>query len=552
MEKRNLTILAIIVIFGAILRFALLTFNPPSLNWDEISHGYNAYSILKTGMDQWGQRFPIFNFRAYGDYPTTLNLYLTIPFIAIFGLTSFAIRFPQALLGTLTMLSVYFLTLGITKRKDISLLTSFLVAIDPWYVFTSRFVLQSNLSVFFLITAGALFVNREKNKYFLPLSFLSMFLTLFTYHTTRILSPLMIIGAVIIYRKEISSKLVYIFAGLFIAFSAFILLNPNATARSNVLFVIDQSAINQIDQARANSKLPGYLTKLIHNRPAYFVEAFAKNYVSYFSPQFLFLSGGTQYQFSIPNEGLIYPISLPFFYLGLVFLVVEALKNKNYRLLLLWLILSPIPASLTNESYTVVRATTMLPIPEILISIGLYKFTEKLFSKNRILIISTFVFISLLLTGDYLYKYFTSYRNTYSWSWQYGYEQVVGYAKAHYYSYDKIIVTKYYGEPHEYFLFFWPWNPAEYQNDPNKIAFFESDWYWVDRFDKFYFVNDWQIPKSGYNFVLESKGTFNCLPTTGSCLLITSPGNYPKGWSKLDTINFLNGSPAFEIYSNEK
>jgi hypothetical protein len=74
----------------------------------------------------------------------------------------------------------------------------------------------------------------------------------------------------------------------------------------------------------------------------------------------------------------------------------------------------------------------------------------------------------------------------------------------------------------------------------------------VDRFDKFYFVNDWQIPKSGYNFVLESKGTFNCLPTTGSCLLITSPGNYPKGWSKLDTINFLDGSPAFEIYSNEK
>ena len=75
MDKRNIIFLAIIVILGAILRFGLLTYNPPSLNWDEISHGYNAYSILKTGMDQWGQKLPIFNFRAYGDYPTTLNLY---------------------------------------------------------------------------------------------------------------------------------------------------------------------------------------------------------------------------------------------------------------------------------------------------------------------------------------------------------------------------------------------------------------------------------------------------------------------------------------------
>ena len=80
------------------------------------------------------------------------------------------------------------------------------------------------------------------------------------------------------------------------------------------LLLINQ-AVNQIDAARTSSKLPGIITKIIYNRPAYFVEQFTKNYVSYFTPQFLFLSGGTQYQFSIPNMGLIYPISLPFFYL---------------------------------------------------------------------------------------------------------------------------------------------------------------------------------------------------------------------------------------------
>lgn len=549
--SKHINLLILIVILGIALRFVFLTYNPPSLNWDEISHGYNAYSILKTGADQWGQKFPLFNFRAYGDYPTTLNLYLTIPFLVIFGLTEFAIRFPHALLGTLTIISVYFLAFGVTKKRNISLLAAFLAATGPWYVFTSRFVLQSNLSVFFLITAVALFVNRDKNKYLLPLSFLSLFLTLFSYHSTRIFSPIFLLGTLFLFKSEIKNKLIYVFAVIFLALSAYILINPNATARGNVLFLIDQSSINKIIESRNASKLPGVINKLIYNRPVYFAAAFSKNYISYFSPQFLFLGGGTQYQFSVPDTGLIYPVSLPFFYLGLVLLVVGSLRNKEYRLLLLWFILSPVAASLTNESNAVIRATTILPVPEIIISIGLYKFAERLFLKNKSLIVSLFVISTIILAGDYLFNYFTNYRNTYSWSWQYGYKQVVDYAKTHYSDYDKIVITKKYGEPHEYFLFFWSWDPAKYQNDPEKIAFFQSNWYWVDRFDKFYFLNDWQVvDKSGANkiFVQESKNIVDCRNT--KCLLITSPGNVPAGWSKLDTINFLDGSSAFEIYDN--
>jgi 4-amino-4-deoxy-L-arabinose transferase-like glycosyltransferase len=560
MGKRNLILLILIVILGAVLRFAFLTQNPPSLNWDEVSHGYNAYSILKTGMDQWGQKLPIFNFRAYGDYPTTLNLYLTIPFIAIFGLTSFAIRFPHAILGTLMILSVYFLTFGITKKKNLSLLAAFLTAIGPWYVFTSRFVLQSNLSVFFLTTAAALFVNRGKNKSLIYLSFFSLFLTLFSYHTTRIFSPLIVVGALLIYKREIGNKLVYVFIALFLALSAYILISPNATARGNVLFLIDQGAINKIDMERTSSKLPSTISKIIYNRPVYFVENFSRNYFSYFTPQFLFLKGGTQYQFSIPDTGLIYPVSLSFFYFGLVLLVLWSFKtppfgSKNdYRLMLFWLILSPIPAALTNESYTVIRATTMLPIPEILTAIGFFSLVNwKIWSSHKInlgWLMPLYIFILLLSTGAYITKYFTSYRENYSWSWQYGYSEVVDYVKANYNSYDKIIVTKKYGEPHEYFLFFLKYNPAKYLSDSGKITFFQSNWYWVDHFDKFWFVNDWQIPKTGNNFVLESKGTVTCPSAAVRCLLITSPNNFPAGWRKIKTINFLDGSPAFEMYEN--
>lgn len=153
------------------------------------------------------------------------------------------------------------------------------------------------------------------------------------------------------------------------------------------------------------------------------------------------------------------------------------------------------------------------------------------------------------MANNYLTKYFDEYRKDYSWSWQYGYEQVVDYVKERYDKYDKIIVTKKYGEPHEFFLFYWPWDSEKYRSDPELVRYSQSDWFWVDRFDKFYFINDWDIPKEEWQkFKLESGGEFNCDGT--KCLLVSSPGNVPKGWSKLETINFLNGEQAFEIYGN--
>lgn len=550
MGKKGLISLFLIVLLAAALRFVSLTKNPPSVNWDEISYAYNAYSVLKTGADQWGQKFPIVNFRAYGDYPTTLNLYLTIPFILIFGLTDFAIRFPHALLGTLTVISVYFLTLGITKKENISLLSSLLVAIGPWYFFPSRFLIQSNLSVFFLITSAAFFVNRQKKKIFLPVSFLLFFLTLFSYHTTRIFSPIFLLVVTLIYRKEIKSKFIYLFIFLFFIVSTYILVSPGATARGNVLFIINQSAVNKIIELRNSSNLPNIVKRVIYNRPVYFVETFAKNYVTYFSPKFLFFKGGTQYQFSLPGFGLVYPVCLPFFYVGLIFVIFKSIKSKSdeekkvFRFLLSWTLLSPIPASLTNESYAVIRATTMLPAVEILAAIGAYFVLDKISERYK-LYASVFFILSLILFAEsYFYYYFSSYAKDYSWSWQYGYKQATDFIRDNYGKYNKILVTKKYGEPHEFLLYYLRYDPLKYQSDKYKIAFFQSNWYWVDRFDKFYFLNDWQVK----DLVTESKIDVGC--KREKCLLVTSQGNSPKGWHRIDKIKYLDGKTVFEIYEN--
>ena len=164
------------------------------------------------------------------------------------------------------------------------------------------------------------------------------------------------------------------------------------------------------------------------------------------------------------------------------------------------------------------------------------------------------IYLSLLAISlkNYLSVYHGSYRIDYSWSWQYGYKQAAYYIKANYDKYDKIIMTKKYGEPHEFLLFYLKWNPKLYQNDPELIRFYQSEWYWVDRFDKLYFVNDWDIPTEEWEDIkMESGRTIDCPKENQRCLLITSYGNYPKGWSKLETINFLDGKPAFEILKNE-
>lgn len=545
MQKKTLIVLFLIVLVGGILRLFKLSSFPVSLNWDEVSHGYNAFSILNTGADEWGKVLPIFNFRAYGDYPLPLNLYLTIPFIFFLGLSEFSIRFPHAIFGILTIISTFFLAWGLTKNKNIGLISSFLVAISPWTLFTSRVVFQSNLSIFLLVTAMALFVHREKKKGFLPISIVLLFLTLFSYHSTRIFSPLLLIGLIFLFKKEFANKLMVSISVVFFTVTILVIINPESRARSKWVFLINKSAVNKIEGKRNTSTLPFAIKRLLYNRPIYFAVEFTKNYLEYFSPKYLFIKGGTQYQFSVPNQGLEYLINLPFFYIGLVLLLIKLIKEKGSgtKLILLWLVLSPIAASITTEKFAVLRSSTMIPLVEVITGVGLI-YALSLVKTKKKLLIGLYLALIALFAIKYLSIYFGSYARDYSWSWQYGYKEAVNYVKENYSKYDKIIITKKYGEPHEFLLFFMKYDPLIYRTDANLIRFFQSDWYWVDRFDKFYFINDWQVK----DMKLESGGKVDCSHV--KCLLISSPDNSPKSWLNIYRINFLDGKPAFEMYEN--
>ena len=566
--KKNIlgkSIIAILLL-AFVLRLFDIAITPPSLNWDEVSLGYNAYSLLKTGKDEWGKVFPLI-FQAYGDYKLPGYVYILTPFVSIFGLNEFSVRFPSVIAGTLTVLFTYLVVKELLKKSSlsknseyISLLSALLVAIEPWSLFLSRPAFEANLGLCFFVAALYLFLRSLSTLRCLPYSLLFFGLTVWTYNSYRIFTPLFMLLLFFIYRKDlkqvIKSKSIFV-TSIILTVVLFLpmfyqLITGVGQERYKKVEIIDAGAIDRIVNLRNRYNLNPLAERLLFNRPTYFLYNFSKNIISHFSYKYLFTEGGTNYQFSVPNFGLLYKVDLVFLVIGLLFLI--KLKNRLSLILLFWLVLGTIPSSLTREAPHVLRSITMLPSIMIISAIGVWNVGSWLNSRKLRIVLKFFIFLYFLILlqslSTYLEDYFVNYRNNYSWSWQYGYKQVVDFAKVNYQKYDKIIITKKYGEPHEFFLFFFPWDPKSYQNDVNLIRFKQSDWFWVDRFDKFYFVNDWDIPSQEWQpFVLESKEEeVDCKQL--KCLLITSPGNVPKGWSKLDTVNFLNGEEAFEIYDN--
>src|SRR3989344_7427252 len=105
--KQHLPIIFILIL-AFILRFYKLDSIPSGLYSDEASYGYNAYSILTTGRDEWGKFLPL-TIQSFGDFKPPATAYLMIPSIAVLGLNEFAVRFPTTLISTLTVLLIYFL-----------------------------------------------------------------------------------------------------------------------------------------------------------------------------------------------------------------------------------------------------------------------------------------------------------------------------------------------------------------------------------------------------------------------------------------------------------
>jgi hypothetical protein len=514
MDLHKKVILVGIILTAIFLRGWGLLKVPPSLNWDEVSHGYTGYSLLLTGRDQWGTRLPLFNFRAYGDYPTTLNVYATVLPIALLGPSDFAIRLPHVLIGVLSVLAIFVAGAYWHKNINTGLWAAGIMAISPWAWFLSRQVLQSNWTVLLICLALAYWAKRDKLGFSLML-----FISLFSYHNARIFIPLL---------AFIQLRWLKLTGVLLILLSIGILLSPTTRVRNGVVGIVDVGAVAKIESQRNSSRLPDIVAKMVYNRPVYFLVTASRNYLDYLKPGYIFGSGGTQYQFSLPKFALVPPVLLLPFILGFGTALVSAPP------LIIGLFLSILPAAITQDRFAVVRSTTMIPFVMLITGFGCNLIWKKLSGTTRILVIGMLVVGVTLYSVSYIKNYFSIYPQQFASSWQYGYREMVSLIRQNYDHYDQVIVTKRYGEPHEYLLWYWTWDPKVLQTQ-NIEWDYHDNWYWVDGFDKFKFVNDWQM--RDYTAALDKSKRY---------LIISSPEN-PVGNAVLGQVAFPDNRIAFWV-----
>lgn len=543
-------LLFVILLLGFNLRFYRVTEIPPSLNWDEVSIGYNAYSVLQTGRDEWGQFLPV-HFKSYGEYKLPGQIYASIPAIAIFGLNDFAIRITPVVYGTLTILFLYLLTFALFKRKLAAISASFLLAVSPWHIQLTRGSFESSFATMWIILAIWFLVKGfEKKKWFIY-SMIPFAIALYTYNTARVFVPLFLFVTLLLYFKDfwkvkkiiiISMVLFFIFMIPFIQF----VLSGGGNARFKLVSITDDPGlIPRIEERRNNSDLPSPLPQIIHNRVSYVGVYFARNYISHFSPQFLFLDGAPHKQHHVQGVGELLIIQLPLLLVGLYMLFYKKIK---YRFILIsWPLLTLIPVAITQDSMPhALRTLIMMPFFQIVSGFGVVTVIDwiqkqKFFDPKKALIgaISLGFVVIVINMGAYLYNFYTVYPVMYSRDWQYGNKLAVEFINERKDNYDLIVYTRHYGEPHMFTLFYSAYPPEQFFNDPNLNRFETFDWVRVLKFDKFYFPD------------LGDKGTqysdiINQNPNK-KILFIGKPGDFPEDAKRLKTIQFLNGREAFEI-----
>lgn len=477
----------LVLIMAFILRFYQLGQIPLTLDWDEASNAYNAYSILKTARDEYGKFLPLYN-RSFDDYKPPAYMYLNVPTVAIFGLTPFAARLPSAVFGFLTVPALYFLTKRLLDNEKIALLSAFLLAVSPWHLQFSRVGFEANVGLAAAVAAFTFFlyaINSEnfktpRQKKLLIISAILFGASFYTYHSMRIFIPLLLVATLLVFRQQffkISKKYIAVFLMLLVLTCAPLFIFVPRQALSGRYETTTQSArladINKsIEFILQEGQIGSKFASLIHNRRLVIAQTQLRNYLSHFDFNFLFTTGDNNFRHHVENMGMLYLFEIPLILYGLYLFV----KNVNGKKLFIlsWLILSPIPASLGDAIPHAVRSQTLIIPLQIIAAYALVEIYQKIKQKRPYIISSTVIIgISVLA---YLHNYYRHYPFDQASSWQFGYDQAALQTANLKDKYQKIIVDHSIEQAYIFWLFNLKYDPNDFQKNGSR-----------SQFDKFYF-----------------------------------------------------------------
>lgn len=545
--KHTYTILLGIFIVAAFFRFWQISALPPSISWDEAAIGYNAWSILTTGKDEYGTPYP-FLFKSFDDYKLPGMIYVTAFSEAVFGLTEFGVRFPSAMFGMGIVIVLYFLgtelfsknkkTHGTSKTYVRGAIVAGIAAISPWLMSFSRQAFESNASAFF-VTLGVLFLTRWGNRegtsrwYINDLycAALSLSLSIYFYYAARITVPFIVLVFGIVYAKRLftSKKESIIAAGIGLIILAPLL--PHLFSAGGF------SRIGQValtNEPRYKERIERYITyhrqfsgppqlaRVLFSPKKALADEFIMNYLRNISPQFLFYNGAGLH-------GLMYYWEIPTLLIGLFVLVRK--KGDNKWIILSWLLVYPVAASLTKDQPNALRTLIGAPVVVLTSGLGLYHVYTNLRTLRQSRIYLSLAAIVILVSASYYYHiYFSVQPVVRAHDFGDGHKQMVSYVRERMDQYDVIWITGDYWRPYIHILFHMKYDPERYQTTGSRFGI-----------EKIKFGGEWDIGGTQLGLV-----NLNEL-VVGKTLFILSDREYRMHIDKGDT--FPHKTPIDGVYS---
>lgn len=452
--------LIIILIIAFLLRFYKIADNPPAVYGDEISFAWNAWSILKTGADEFGIRFPL-QFKAFDDYKAPIPVYLLVPFFYFLGMTAFSVRLPIVLAGTATVWATYHLTRQIVstfdreklaeKQKEIcALISAALLAISPWHIHLSRGYFEATLALLPFIGGMYWFLKGlQEKKYFLFSSF-AFAASIYTYFTPRLVIPLFLLFLLWYTRQKWWNVRKNVFTALVVLVIVLLPLvklaffDKGANRMQYFLGSRLEVAKDEATKEQITAGGPLILKKIIHSRYVVLAKNIGTDYLEHFSLHYWYLYGDNSLRYFLGKMGMFHLLELPFLLIGFY-----ALLRKQPRILgflIGWLLIVPIPTAIVGRSFAV-RSLAMLPAPFIIVSFGLFEawqFVKNYRPKWSRFLVGTVAALFGISIGLYIWRYQLDYPRYAATWWGWENKAALEYAKDREDQYDQIIFSDFY------------------------------------------------------------------------------------------------------------
>ena len=494
----NFWCLWIIFLIGTILRFYQLGALPQSINRDEAALGYNAFALIETGKDEFSEAYPL-TFKSFGDYKLPLYIYGSMPFVKVFGLSNFSIRLLSAVIGSISILTIYFLGIELFKKKSVGLIASGSLAISPWAVFYSRTAFETNLATGIFAISMLLFLkSREKPWLLIPAS-LSIVLSLFAYNNPYIVGPILILLLLVLnkavflqknHRLKVLLAVIILLIGSYLAIQTVWGVNQ---AKSRITIFSNPDLREEFASYRgAHGKLGGdwlsssfgnLVSKVVDNQYVFYLQILIKNILHNFSPQFLLSRDSRHIWSGIPGIGHFYIIDYFFLIFGIYFLFKKAKRFEKF-FVLTWLVAGVMPSALTIDQAHPNRSLLAFFIIHILIAVGIYSavgLVAKRWFKISVLIIYCW---SLLFFID---RYFFHFAHEPGPGWYPNLKEV--FWEINNTTHDRLVLTSPFEEVHIYYLFYSQYSPQTYQD--SVVRTIDADgFYQVHSYGNVSVVND--------------------------------------------------------------